>query len=67
MTVHQLTGLSPVSTKSSIDLMSIAEISSALGIATRTLWRWVSAGQFQKPPSRIADAGAFCFLSWPEM
>ena len=53
MNVHQLTQLSPSNAKSKIDLMSIAEISKALGIGIRTLWRWVSSGQFPKPDLSI--------------
>ena len=35
-----------------IDLMSITSVSERLGIAVRTLWRWIAAGTFPEPDVR---------------
>jgi predicted DNA-binding transcriptional regulator AlpA len=39
------------------DLLSIADIERNTGISQRTLWRWVSSGQFPKPDLSIGEAG----------
>lgn len=51
------------------DLLSIADIEAKTGISQRTLWRWVSAGQFPKPDlsvGRIRRWRAQTVQSWIE-
>ena len=35
-----------------IELLTIASVSANLGIAARTIWRWVAAGTFPQPDLR---------------